>query len=213
MSTRHSINKDVLYKIGYGLYVLSTKENQKDNACIINTLMQVTSTGKDLCIITVNKQNLTHDMILNTKTFNISVLTTTAPFELFKRFGYQPGRDADKFDGYSNFISRSNNGLIYLTQYTNACISFSVKDTVDFGTHTMFIAEMTEGDVLNNDESVTYSYYQQHIKPKPTSQSQGEKKAGYRCTICNHFYEGETLPPDYTCPICKHGASDFVKEQ
>ena len=147
-------------------------------------------------------------MIKNTKMFNLSVLTENAPFELYKCFGYQTGRKADKFGEYGGPISRSKNGLIYLTEIANAFFSFNVTGTVDFGSHTMFTAEMTESEVLADDESVTYSFYQRFVKPKP----QKAKKPGYRCKICNYFYDGDILPQDYVCPICKHGAEDFVKE-
>jgi flavin reductase (DIM6/NTAB) family NADH-FMN oxidoreductase RutF/rubredoxin len=200
--------QEALFKVGYGLYLLSAKENGRDNACIINTLLQVTSASPVVCVITVNKQNLTCEMIRNTKVFNLSVLTEKAPFELYKCFGYQTGRTADKFGEYGGSISRSKNGLIYLTDNANAFLSFNVTGTVDFGSHTMFTAEMTESEVLTDDESVTYCYYQRCVKPKP----QKAKTSGYRCRICSYFYEGETLPPDYVCPICKHGAEDFVKE-
>ena len=201
-------SQEALFKAGYGLYLLSARENGKDNACIINTFLQVTSQSPVVCVVTVNKQNLTCEMIGNTKMFNLSVLTEKAPFELYQRFGYQTGRKVNKFDGYENPLSRSKNGLIYLPDRANAFLSFGVTKTADFDSHLMFIAEMTESEVLSEDESVTYSFYQRFVKPAP----QSTKKSGYRCKICDYFYEGEVLPPDYVCPICKHGAEDFVKE-
>ena len=201
------MNQEALFKIGYGLYVLSAQDGGKDNACISNTFLQVTSAEPFVCVITVNKQNLTHGMILNSKKFNLSVLTEKAPFEIYKRFGYQSGKNADKFAGLKG-LSRSLNGLYCLTEYANAFLSCRVTNTADFGTHTMFIAELTESAVLSNDNGVTYAYYQQFVKPKPGA----AKIQGYRCAVCNYFYEGETLPPDFICPICKHVVSDFVRE-
>jgi len=192
---------EVLYKLGYGLYLLSAKADGRDNACIINTFMQVTD---DSFVMAVNKQNLTHDMILSSKEFNISVLTTKTPFSIFERFGFQAGKNADKFAGFDG-ISRSKNNLTYLTQNTNAFLSFKVKDIADYDTHTLFTAKMTDSGVLNKDDSLTYSYYHQFIKPKPKA------KSGWRCTICNFILYDE-LPKDYICPICKRNASVFVKE-
>ncbi|MCL2061980.1 MAG: flavin reductase [Firmicutes bacterium] len=197
---------EALFKIGYGLYVLSAHEGGKDNACIANTFIQVTSAEPFVCLITVNKQTLTHDMIKNTGKFNLSVLTENAPFDIYKRFGYQSGKKADKFSGIKS-VARSKNGLLYLTENTNAFLSCTVTGAADYGTHTLFTAQLTESAVLSDAESVTYAYYQRHIKPKPAAAA----KKGYRCVICNYIYEGEPLPPDYICPICKHGAADFVK--
>ncbi len=197
-----------LFKVGYGLYVLTAKAESKNNGCIINTVLQVTSAPPFVGVITVNKQNYTHDLIMNAREFNLSILTTETPFAVFKHFGFQSGREVDKFNGYDS-IARSENGIIYLTNCANAYLSFKVLDTIDFGSHTMFKAEIVDGKVLSNAESVTYSYYQQHIKPKP----QEVQKNGYRCKICSYVYEGEPLPPDFVCPICKHGAADFEKIQ
>jgi len=149
-------------------------------------------------------------MIVSTGLFNVSVLDVTAPFELYKQFGYQSGRQADKFAGDQN-IDRSENGLVYLPQFTNAFLSGKVVDKIDVGTHTMFIADVTDGAVLSTYESVTYSYYQSNIKPQPKQEEQPTK--GWRCRICGYIYEGEELPADFICPICKHGASDFEKIQ
>ncbi|MCL2375570.1 MAG: flavin reductase [Firmicutes bacterium] len=193
---------EVLYKLGYGLYLLSAKANERDNACIINTFMQVTD---ESFVMAVNKQHLTHDMILSSKEFNISVLTTKTPFSIFERFGFQTGKNADKFVGFDG-ISHSKNNLKYLTQNTNSFLSFEVTDIADYNTHTLFTAKMTDSGVLSKDDSLTYSYYHQFVKPKPTA------KSGWRCTICNFVYDGE-LPKDYICPICKRDASVFVKEK
>ena len=200
------MNNAALFKIGYGLYLLTAKEGVKDNGCIINTLMQVTGAPSFIGVIAVNKQNYTHDMIMNTREFNISMLTVETPFKVFEHFGFQSGRDMDKF-AQCDEIPRSENGLIYLPKYTNAYISCRVTDTVDFGSHTMFRADIKGGEVLSDIESLTYEYYQKHIKPRP----EPTHKKGYRCTVCGYVYEGEPLPENFICPICKHGASDFVK--
>jgi len=197
---------EALFKISYGLYVLSAAENGKDNACIIDAFSQVTSTEPYICVANVNKHNLTHDMIHNTKKFNISVLTKDAPFALYHRFGLQSGKDVDKFDGFADKETRSKNGLLYLTKHTNAFMSFQVTGAVDFGTHTMFTAELTDSAVLNGDESVTYHYYRQYIKPKP------QGSTGWVCEVCGYVHESGDLPPDYVCPLCKAPASAFKKQ-
>ena len=200
-----------LFKLGYGLYVLTAQYNDRDNGCIINTIMQVTSAPPLVGVITVNKQNYTHDMIMKSKKFNASILTTETPFDVFKHFGFQSGAAIDKFADYKD-IARSENGVIYLLKHTNAYLSFEVADTIDFGSHTMFKADITGGEVLGKAESVTYAYYQQHIKPKPQAPGpQAPQKSSYRCNICAYIYEGAELPKDFICPLCKHGASDFVK--
>jgi len=200
------MDNSALFKIGYGLYVLTARDDGKDNGCIVNTVLQVTSAPTLSGVATVNKQNYTHDMIMNSKQFNLSMLTVKAPFEIFKHFGFQSGRTVDKFADF-NAVKRSNNGVIYLPEHTNAYLSFAVTDAIDFGSHTMFRADITDGEVIGSDDSVTYDYYQRHIKPKP----QPVQKSGYRCNICGYIFEGEPLPDDYICPICKHGAVDFVK--
>ena len=195
-----------LFKASYGLYLLSAKSGEQDNACIINTFLQVTSNTPVGCLISVNKQNYTCEMVAKTRKFNLSVLTVDTPFELFKRFGYQSGRTVDKFAGFTE-IARSENGLIYLTGPANAFLSFDVLATMDFATHTVFTASLAECQTLNQRDSITYDYYQSHVKPKP----QPAQKKGYRCTVCGYVYEGEPLPPDFICPVCKHGAEAFVK--
>ncbi len=199
------MDNKALFKIGYGLYLLSVLDNGRDNACVTNTLIQVTSSP---CLVTiaVNKQNLTHDMILSSGKFNVSMLTESAPFDIFKQFGYQSGRNVDKFAGRT--LKRSPNGLVYFDENVNAWLSGKVISSTDLPTHTLFLAEVTDAEVLNDEESVTYSYYQKHIKPAPTSVS---NKKGYRCKICGYIYESDVLPPDFVCPICKHGAADFEK--
>jgi flavin reductase (DIM6/NTAB) family NADH-FMN oxidoreductase RutF len=200
------MDNSALFKIGYGLYVATAKDGDRDNGCIINTLLQVTSVPSLVGVITVCKQNFTHDMIMKSKEFNISILSTKTPFDVFKRFGFQSGRTVDKFSDYKNVV-RSKNSIIYLPEYSNAYLSFKVTDVIDFSSHSMFMGDITDGEVINDVESVTYAYYQKHIKPKP----QETQKSGYRCIICNYIYEGETLPADFVCPLCKHGVGDFVK--
>ena len=199
------MDNKAMYKIGYGLYILTAREGEKDNGCVINTLMQVTTTPNRVSI-TVNKQNYTHDMIKRTGVFNASCLTTDAGFEIFRHFGFQSGRSAEKFVPGGS-MPRSENGLIYIPQFTAAYISGKVCGETDLGTHTMFIADVTGAAVLSDGEPLTYAYYHKHIKPAP----QPAKKKGFRCRICGYIYEGDELPPDFVCPICKHGAADFEK--
>ncbi len=202
------MDNNALFKVGYGLYVLTAKDGDRDNGCIINTVLQVTSAPPFVGVVTVNKQNFTHDMMIKSGLFNVSILTTETPFEVFKHFGFQSGKTVDKFADYDN-MARSENGVIYLPEHTNAYLSFKVLDTIDFDSHTMFKADIVDGQILSKAESVTYTYYQQHIKPKP--QPQEAKKHGYRCNICGYVYEGEHLPDDFICPWCKHGVADFTK--
>ena len=197
------MNPKAMFSISYGLYVLTAREGSKDNGCIINTLLQVTSTPNRVSI-TVNKQNYTHDMILRTGLFNVSMLTTDAPFEVFQHYGFQSGRTAEKIVGEP---PRASNGIAYVAGVTNAYLCCKVFETVDLGTHTLFLADVTDGDVLSSEPSLTYAYYHANIKPKP----QAQPKTGWRCRICGYIYEGDTLPEDFVCPICKHGASDFEK--
>ena len=201
------VDQNALFKLSYGLFVLSAEADGKHNGCIINTAVQLTDTPKRITIA-VNKANFTHDMILKTRKFNVSVLSTSAPFALFKQFGFQSGRDTEKFDGKYE-IRVSENGLVYLSQYANAVISGKVVDALDYGTHTLFVADVTEAKVLSKEPSVTYSYYFEHIKPKP--QPKEDSKPGWVCKICGYVYEGEDLPADFICPLCKHGAEDFEK--
>lgn len=199
------IEPNAMFKLSYGLFVLSANKEGKDNGCIINTVTQITDSPKRVSIA-VNKANFTHDMIKETGVFNVSVLTEKVPFEVIKRFGFQSGRTVDKFE---NFEAKaySENGIAYLHTYTNAVISGKVINTIDCGTHTVFIADVTEAKVLSNDKSLTYEYYFANIKPKPAPVKSDKK--GFVCKICGYVYEGETLPPDLICPLCKHGAEDF----
>lgn len=203
------MNNKSVYKISYGLYVLTASEGDKDNGCIINTLSQLTSAPMQISV-TVNKANLTHDMIKATGKFNVSIIDQSADFSLFKHFGFQSGKNAQKFgtpDSYKFEPCYSDNGLLYIKNGTNAFMSGKVVNEIDLGTHTMFIAEMTDGEVLSDKPSMTYEYYQQNVKPKPAA----PKKTGWVCKVCGYIYEGEELPEDFVCPTCKHGASDFEK--
>lgn len=195
------IKKEALFKIGYGLYILTANDG-KNNGCVINTVMQITDTPLRIAIC-VNKANHTHDMILKTKKFNISCLTENTDFSLIERFGFRSGKDSDKFEDFS-CLATSGNGICYITDSVNTCISADVFDTKDLGTHTMFFADVTETIAISDENSVTYDYYFKHIKPAPET-----KKKGYVCKICGYVYEGETLPDDFICPLCKHGKEDF----
>jgi len=197
------MNSKAMYAVSYGLYLLTAREGAKDNGCVINTLQQVTSSPNRVSI-TVNKQNYTHGMIERTGVFNVSMLTVDTPFEVFRHFGFQSGRDAEKFAGEP---LRAENGVAYVGGVTNAYLSGKVVQSIDLGTHTMFLADVTGGEVLSGGESVTYAYYQKNIKPRPAS----APAKGWRCRICGYIYEGEELPADFVCPICKHGAADFEK--
>jgi len=196
-----------MFKLSYGLFVLSAREGEKDNGCIVNTVTQITE--KPLRIsVAVNKKNFTHGMIVNTKEFNISVLTESVPFSVFEKFGFTSGMDTDKFTGYSD-DERTQNGICCLTEHANAVISARVEEILDFGTHSLFIAGVTQAFTLSDEPSVTYQYYFDNIKPKPRLSK--SIKGGYICKICGYVYEGATLPEDYICPLCKHGTEDFDK--
>ena len=191
-----------LFKIGYGLYVVTSNDGKRDNGLIVNTVTQVTNTPNRIAV-TINKQNYSHQVIRQTGVMNINCLSVDAPFSVFQRFGFQSGRSVDKFAGET--VLRSDNGLVFLGRYINAMMSLKVEQYVDLDTHGMFICTVTEARVLSNLDTMTYTYYQQNVKPKP--QSQGRK--GFVCKVCGYIYEGDTLPDDFICPLCKHGAADF----
>ena len=195
------MDTNALFKLSYGLFVLSAREAGKDNGCIINTAQQVTDTPCRITI-TVNKQNHTHDMILRTGDFNLSVLSQDAVFWVFQHYGFQSGRDVDKFAMIPE--ARTENGIRYVEGCTNAVISGKVISTVDCGTHTLFVAEVTEAKILSSEPSMTYQYYFDNVKPKPAAQGK------WVCKICGYVHEGD-LPADFICPWCKHPASDFEK--
>lgn len=194
---------NAMFKINYGLYLLSAREGNKDNACIINAVNQITDNPKRIAIA-VNKRNYTHDMIEKTKAFSISVLTEETPFSIFSKFGYHSGKDTDKFKNIDN-IERCSNGTAYLPEYSNAIICAKVTDTKEYETHTLFIGEVETSKVISDEPSLTYTYYLENIKQKPKTTN----KKGFVCKICGYIYEGGNLPEDYICPICKHGAVDF----
>jgi flavin reductase (DIM6/NTAB) family NADH-FMN oxidoreductase RutF/rubredoxin len=198
-----------MYRLSYGLFVLTTKLGARSQGCIVNTAIQVTTTPNRISV-TVNQQNLTHDVLLHTGQLNLSVLSEAADFSVFRHFGFQSGRDCDKFASYP-YVQEAANGIPYVTHGTNAYLSGTVVQTIDLGTHTMFLVDVTDGAVLSDVPSATYAYYQTHIKPRPAEPSPADGKKGYRCRICGYVYEGETLPEDFVCPICKHDASDFEK--
>ena len=194
-----------LFKFSYGLFVLTARQDGRDNGCIINTAGQLTEDPARIQIA-VNKQNLTHDMIQSTGLFNVSVLSQEAVFWVFQHYGFQSGRDTDKFAMIPE--ARTANGLRYVEGSSNAVISAKVVSSVDCGSHTLFIAEVTEAKVLSDAPSMTYQYYFDHVKPKPAPAEQGK----WVCRICGYVYEGEQLPPDYVCPLCKQGPEAFEKQ-
>ena len=199
-----NLEQSAFFKLTYGLFILTAKD-KKDNGCVINTAQLLTNTPKKITIA-VNNSNLTCDIIKKTGEFNVSVLSESVPFETIKAFGFASGRDTDKFAGRED-IARSSNGLTYLTENTCAVISAKVIQSIDCGTHTLFIAEATEARVTSDEKPVSYDFYLNHIKPSPNKLA--EKKKGYVCKICGYVYEGDTLPADFICPLCKHGAEDF----
>ena len=191
-----------LFNIGYGLYVVTSNDGKKDNGLIVNTVSQVTSTPNRIAVA-INKQNYSCHVINQTGIMNVNCLSVEAPFSVFENYGFRSGRTVDKFEGEE--VLRSDNGLVFLKQYINSFMSLKVEQTVDLGTHLMFICSVTEARVLSDKETMTYTYYQKNVKPKP----QTEGKKGYVCKICGYVYEGDELPEDFVCPLCKHGAADF----
>lgn len=200
-------NPKAMYALSYGLFVLTTREGEKDNGCIINTGMQVT-TDPNRIVFAVNKSNYTHDMLLKSKRFTLSVISEEAEFSLFKHFGFQSGREVDKFDGYAD-AAWGENEVLRPTKGVNAWINGWVVSTVDLGSHTLFLADVVDGDVVSSAPSATYAYYQAHIKPKPQAPAAPNGKKRWVCKVCGYIYEGDALPADFICPICKHPASDF----
>ena len=204
----NNMDRKAMYRLSYGLFVLTAREAEKDNGCIINTAIQAASEPNQLSIC-VNKTNYTHDMIERTGKFTVSVLSQNAQFELFKHFGFQSGRNTNKFETFKK-CDRGINDIYYITEGTNAYISVKVIKTVDLGSHTMFIGEITDMEVLSNIPSVTYDYYQNNIKPENVGKTE-DGQTIWRCRICGYEYVGEELPDDFICPLCKHPASDFEK--
>ena len=201
-ATANKNDLTALFNIGYGLYVVTSNDGVKDNGLIVNTVSQVTNTPNRVAV-TINKQNYSHHVIKQSGVMNVNCLDVSAPFSVFQTFGFQSGRTADKFAGIEEL--RSDNGLRFLPRYINSFMSLKVENYVDLGTHGMFICSVTEARVIGNKETMTYTYYQKNVKPKP----QVEGKKGYVCKVCGWVYEGDTLPDDIVCPLCKHGAADF----
>jgi flavin reductase (DIM6/NTAB) family NADH-FMN oxidoreductase RutF/rubredoxin len=202
------MDKKTMYKLTYGLFVLTAAQDGRESGCIINTATQVTSEPNRISIA-VNKSNYTQELVAASGRFNLSILSQEAAFDTFRHFGFQSGRTVDKFSGYPS-CTRSANGLYYVTAGTNGYISATVEQALDLGSHTLFIAHVDDAAVLSDAPSVSYAYYQEHIKPQP-EQPKPTGKTVWRCTVCGYTYEGEELPSDFICPWCKHPASDFER--
>ena len=200
--TANKNDMTALFNIGYGLYVVTSNDGKKDNGLIVNTVTQVTNTPNRVAV-TINKENYSHHIIKQTGIMNVNCLTVEAPFKVFEAFGFRSGRNVDKFADCEPL--RSDNGLVFLPRYINAFMSLKVEQYVDLDTHGMFICSVTEARVLSDRETMTYTYYLENVKPKPET----EGKKGYVCKICGYVYEGEELPEDFICPLCKHGVADF----
>ena len=201
-----ALDPTALFNLSYGLYVLTAREDGRDCGCIVNTVTQLTENPTRIAL-SVNKQNFTNEVIQRTGVFNISVLTEAATMDLFRHFGFQSGRDVDKFAGRTD--PTSENGLRYLDGPANALISGKVEQAIDCGTHMLYIALVTEARKLSDAPSMTYAYYFANVKPKPQPKPSEKPRRGFVCRICGYFYEGDELPPDFICPLCKHGAADF----
>ncbi|MBR7062666.1 MAG: flavin reductase, partial [Clostridia bacterium] len=195
-----------LFNIGYGLYVVTSNDGTRDNGLIVNTVTQVTNTPNRIAV-TINKDNYSHHIIKQTGIMNVNCLSVDAPFSVFENYGFRSGRNADKFEGIAEL--RSDNGLRFLPQYINSFMSLKVEQYLDMGTHGMFVCSVTEARVISKLETMTYTYYQNNVKPKP----QTEGKKGFVCKVCGYVYEGDELPEDFVCPLCKHGAADFEPVQ
>jgi flavin reductase (DIM6/NTAB) family NADH-FMN oxidoreductase RutF len=199
------MNANALDKIEYGMFVLTAQDNGKDNGCIINVVSQVTDTPRRIAF-TVNKKNMTHDMVMNTGKFTISILSENTNMEVIEHFGFHSGHDTNKFENYTN-AERAENGIYYINKYSNAYITGEVFSKMDLGTHTLFLADVINEKVLNETPSLTYENYHNNIKPKTNANT----KIGWVCKVCGYVYEGENIPDDFICPWCKHGVSDFEK--
>ena len=197
------VDPTALFRIGYGLYVVTSNDGKKDNGLIVNTVIQLTDQPNRVAV-NINKENYSHHVIKQTGVMNVNCLSVEAPFQVFENFGFQSGRQVDKFAGWET--PRSENGVVILPKYINAFMSLKVEQYVDLGTHGMFICSVTEARVINKKDTMTYTYYQENVKPKP----QTEGKKGFVCTVCGYIYEGDVLPDDFICPLCKHGVADFV---
>ena len=202
------MDQKAFYKLTYGLFLLTAREEGRDNGCIINTAIQVANDPARLAFA-VLKGNHTHDMLVRTGVFAISSISTAATFDLFRRFGMQSGRDVDKFEGFED-VERGGNDLLYLTKGANMTMSGRIVEQLDLGTHTLFVAEVGDAVVLSEEPSCTYAYYQSDIKPQKAAPA---KKKQWVCTVCGYVYEGDPLPEDFVCPWCKHGPEDFVLQE
>ena len=200
------IDPNALFALSYGLYVLTARDGERDCGCIVNTVMQLTENPTRIAL-SVNKRNYTNDVIAKTGRMNISVLTEEADMALFRHFGFQSGRDVDKFAGRDD--PASTNGLRYLSHACNAFISAQVEQAIDCGTHMLYVALVTQAEKLSGAPSMTYTYYFEHVKPKKPAPDKTSTRKGYVCKICGYVYEGDVLPEDFICPLCKHGAQDF----
>ena len=203
-----NIDNSALFNIEYGVYVVTTDDGVKDNGCIVNTVCQVSSTPLRISV-SINKNNYTHDVALARKKMNLNILDIDTPFSVFERFGFTSGRCADKFGkGYDVSLKRSENGIAILDKFANAYVSLEVEQYMDLDSHGLFICKVTEAEKLSDKESMSYLYYHANVKPQPVMIA--EEGKGWRCVVCNYVYEGEELPADFVCPLCKHPACDFV---
>ena len=200
-----SVDKTALFRIGYGLYVITVNDGNKDTGCIVNSVGQIADNPLRVSVC-INKANYTNEIVNKTGILNVNCLSEETPFEVFKHFGFQSGRTVDKFSDCSDTAPRAANGLIYLSKHINAFMSLKVIRTIDLGSHDMFICEVTEAKALSDINTMSYTYYRQNVKPKPQS-----KKMGWVCTVCGYIHKGEDLPEDFICPTCKHGAEVFEK--
>lgn len=196
------MNLNALFNISYGLYLVTSNDGIKDNGLIVNTVTQVTNTPNRIAV-TINKENYSHDTIKETGIMNVNCLSTDAPFKVFENFGFRSARDADKFDGWN--FTHTANGLPVLDEYINSYMSLKVEQYIDMDTHGMFVCTLEDAEVISSTPTMTYSYYHSNVKPKP----EAKVKKGYVCKICGYVYEGDPLPDDFICPLCKHPASDF----
>lgn len=204
--TANKNNMSALFNIGYGLYVVTSNDGKKDNALIVNTVTQLTNTPNRVAVA-INKDNYSHHVIKQTGIMNVNCLSVKAPFKVFQKFGFQSGRAVDKFEGCASTPLRSDNGLVFMPKYINSFLSLKVEQYLDFDTHGLFVCSVTEARVINSDETMTYTYYQNNVKPRPET----EGKTGWVCKICGYIYEGDELPEDFICPLCKHGVADFER--
>ena len=203
-----NVENSALFNLEYGVYVVTTDDGTKDNGCIVNTVCQVSSVPLRISV-SINKNNYTHDIVKATKKMNLNCLTIDTPFSVFERFGFASGRDTDKFGkGFDVTLPRAENGIAYLDKYINSYISLEVESYVDLDSHGLFICTVSEAKSVCDKESMSYLYYHANVKPQPVMLSDSK---GWRCVVCNYVYEGEVLPPDFVCPLCKHPACDFVE--